>query len=160
MQRIHTKYCTAAVLLLLVGTVNSASAHCEIPCGIYNDEMRFDMISEHIATIERSMKMIENLSIEDQKNYNQLVRWINNKDTHAKEIQNIVSQYFMTQRIKHAGEDDEVTYKAYIMQITLLHRMLISAMKAKQTTDLTVIENLSDLLEEFRTLYFSGKKKR
>ena len=159
MQRIHMKYCMAAVLLLLVLTMNSASALCEIPCGIYNDVMRFDMISEHITTIERSMKMIQKLLIEDQTNQNQVVRWINNKETHANEIQNIVSQYFMTQRIKPAGEDNEVLYKAYIMQIILLHRMLISAMKAKQTTDLTTIEDLTDTLEEFRILYFGGKNK-
>ena len=102
----------------------------------------------------------EELLKEEQINHNQLVRWIDNKESHADEIQNIVSQYFMTQRIKPTGEDDDVAYKVYIMQITLLHRMLIGAMKAKQTTDLTAIEDLRDALEEFRILYFSGKKKR
>jgi nickel superoxide dismutase len=160
MQRIYTGYYMAAVLLLLVVTANSASAHCEIPCGIYNDEMRFDMISEHITTIERSMRMIEELLKEEQTDHNQLVRWINNKEKHANEIQNIVSQYFMTQRIKPAGEDDDVAYKIYVMQITLLHRMLIHAMKAKQNIDLATMEDLRNILEEFRTLYFSGKKKR
>ncbi len=28
-----------------------AAAHCEIPCGIYDDEMRINMIAEHITTI-------------------------------------------------------------------------------------------------------------
>lgn len=160
MQKIHTGYYVAAVLLLLIITANNVSAHCEIPCGIYNDEMRFDMISEHLATIERSMEVIEALSAEDQAMYNQLVRWINNKESHANDIQDIVSQYFMTQRIKPAEAYDQVGYRVYVMQITLLHRMLISAMKAKQTTDHAAIENLRNLLEEFRTIYFGGKKKR
>ncbi|MDY6953871.1 MAG: superoxide dismutase [Ni], partial [Thermodesulfobacteriota bacterium] len=38
--------------------VSYASAHCEIPCGIYDDQMRIDMIAEHITTIEKSMKQI------------------------------------------------------------------------------------------------------
>ena len=33
-----------------------AFAHCEIPCGIYDDEMRLKMIAEHITTIEKSMR--------------------------------------------------------------------------------------------------------
>jgi nickel superoxide dismutase len=33
--------------------VNNAAAHCEIPCGIYDDEMRINMVLEHIATIEK-----------------------------------------------------------------------------------------------------------
>ena len=42
-------YKTLAVLVvLLVGSFTfDASAHCEIPCGIYGDEMRFDMIEEN-----------------------------------------------------------------------------------------------------------------
>lgn len=160
MQRIHTGYYMAAVLLLLVITMNSASAHCEIPCGIYGDEMRFDMISEHITTIEKSMKMIEAQTKEMQIDHNQLVRWINNKENHANEIQNIVCQYFMTQRIKPVEDGDDVALRVYTKQITLLHHMLISAMKAKQTTDHAHIEDLRNLLEEFRVLYFGGKKKR
>ena len=35
-----------------------AWAHCEIPCGIYDDHMRIHMIEEHITTIEKSMQQI------------------------------------------------------------------------------------------------------
>jgi nickel superoxide dismutase len=35
-----------------------AFAHCEIPCGIYDDEMRIRIIYEHIVTVEKSMKQI------------------------------------------------------------------------------------------------------
>jgi nickel superoxide dismutase len=31
---------------------------CEIPCGIYDDEMRINMIAEHITTIEKSVKKL------------------------------------------------------------------------------------------------------
>jgi len=30
-------------------------SHCEVPCGIYDDEMRFTMVEEHIKTIEKAM---------------------------------------------------------------------------------------------------------
>jgi nickel superoxide dismutase len=50
------------------------------------------------------MNQIIALNNETPINYNQLVRWIMNKETHADEIQRIVTQYFMTQRIKVDAE--------------------------------------------------------
>ena len=47
--------------VLLFAALFAASgvfAHCEIPCGIYGDDMRFEMMGEHIRTIEKSMNMI------------------------------------------------------------------------------------------------------
>ena len=46
-------------LLLFAGT---AASHCEIPCGIYDDQMRITLLNEHIATIEKSMDKINNPS--------------------------------------------------------------------------------------------------
>ena len=136
-----------------------AFSHCEIPCGIYGDEMRFDMIEEHVKTVETAMNKIVELSEENDRNYNQLVRWINNKQNHASYIQDIVYQYFMTQRVKPADEKDPKGYEKYSKQITLLHKMLIHAMKAKQTTDLAHVEKLRSLLADFRAAYFSSEEK-
>ncbi|MFB0533245.1 MAG: superoxide dismutase [Ni], partial [Desulfatiglandales bacterium] len=70
------------------------------------------------------------------------------KEEHATKIQHIVSQYFMTQRIKPDA-------KNYSEKLAVLHKMLVYAMKCKQTTDLTHIATLRSLLKEFETLYFS-----
>ena len=54
-----------SVLVLAIGMLFAAQpaySHCEVPCGIYGDEMRFQTIEEHIATIEKAMKMIVELS--------------------------------------------------------------------------------------------------
>jgi nickel superoxide dismutase len=154
MRRICLSGNVLAVVLLAVLSVNTMFAHCEVPCGIYGDVMRFDMIAEHITTIERSMNMIAELSAEPDKNYNQLIRWITNKEHHANEIQDIVHQYFMTQRVKPVDKENSGAYNKYIKQLTVLHEMLVHAMKAKQTTDITHIEKLKSLLEEFRQVYF------
>lgn len=127
-------------------TAGMAGAHCEIPCGIYDDAMRLDQIAEHIKTIEKSMKQIIELSKGSPVNYNQLVRWVSNKETHADEIQHIVTQYFMTQRIKPDA-------KKYAEKLKVLHHMLIYAMKSKQTTDSGNTEKLKTLLKEFEILY-------
>jgi nickel superoxide dismutase len=134
------------VLILSV----QAFAHCEIPCGIYDDEMRIKIINEHIVTVEKSMDQIIKLEKEEHHNSNQLVRWIMNKERHANEIQEIVTQYFMTQRIK-------VDTKNYEKKLGLLHQMLIYSMKCKQTTDLANVSKLKELVNDFSALYFKQK---
>ena len=130
--------------------------HCQIPCGIYGDEDRFKALEEDITTVEKSMKQIEELSKQGEKNYNQIVRWVINKDEHAGKIQRAVSEYFMTQRVKPADPKDAEAYRKYVEQLTLLHEMLITAMKAKQTTDLANVEKLRLLLAKFHEAY-TGK---
>jgi nickel superoxide dismutase len=130
--------------------VNNAAAHCEIPCGIYDDEMRINMVLEHIATIEKSMNQIMDIEKEEHHNSNQLVRWVMNKERHADELQEIVTQYFMTQRIKLDAKD-------YDKKLGVLHQMLIYSMKCKQTTDLINVTKLRRLVKEFQALYFGGK---
>ena len=136
-----------AVLLLLSFSISNVSAHCEIPCGIYDDQLRTQLIAEHARTIEKSMKQIMELGKANPVNYNQLVRWVSNKEKHATEIQQIVSQYFMTQRIK--PDQDK-----YAEKVILLHKMLLAAMKCKQTTDISHVNSLRAHLKEFETLYF------
>ncbi|MCP4629570.1 MAG: superoxide dismutase [bacterium] len=134
-------------LLVLSFSITNVSAHCEIPCGIYDDQLRTQLIAEHATTIEKSMKQIMVLSKTEPTSYNQLVRWVSNKEKHATEIQQIVSQYFMTQRIK----PDQ---KKYSEKLIVLHKMLIAAMKCKQTTDLAHVNALRAHLKEFELLYF------
>ena len=150
----HILCCTATLAFSLI-FIPLVHAHCEIPCGIYDDEMRIQMIEEHITTIEKSMNMIIELSREKDKNFNQIVRWVTNKEQHANELQEIVYQYFMTQRVKPQDTSDKAAYEKYTGQLTTLHQMLVYAMKAKQTTDLTNVEKLRALTAEFKTLYFS-----
>lgn len=141
----------AAVMVL--GFSSSAFSHCEIPCGIYDDQMRIELIREHITTIEKSMKTIIHLQGEKDHHANQLIRWVVNKEDHANKLQEIVSQYFMTQRI---GLDAD----KYSEKISLLHHMLIFAMKCKQTTDLDYIEKLRKTVDQFESLYFEKEKKK
>ena len=129
-------------------------AHCEIPCGIYADSLRIEMIKEDITTIEKSMNMINKLSLEGNKNYNQIVRWVVNKEEHAKKIQEIVSQYFLHQRIKLTDVNDKVKYAKYLSQLASLHEILVYSMKAKQTTDLSNTKKLNEAVDTFVGLYF------
>lgn len=145
------------VVLAFAGGASTVRAHCEIPCGIYGDRMRVEQLREHFRTIEKSMtKVVELGSAKGDKNANQLVRWVNNKELHANKVQEIVYQYFMNQRIKPVdkGEDG---YEEYVEQLTRLHQMLVSAMKCKQTTDAKHVKDLRKTLDEFADAYFDDE---
>ena len=153
MKRINVSALGVVVLLVIGMTAWLAYSHCQIPCGIYDDEARFATIAEHIRTIEKSMRKIDELSAAKKPNHNQLIRWVTNKEHHADLIAQIVTEYFMAQRIKPADSADGKAYGQYVKKLTLLHRMLVAAMKAKQTTDVQHTETLDKLLGEFRLAY-------
>lgn len=151
---VRKKILLCGIFVLAILLASMAYSHCQIPCGIYGDKMRFDMITEHITTIEKSMKLIAELSEQDKPNMNQIVRWVRNKEKHADEMSHIISYYFMAQRVKLPPEDDVKAYNEYVKKLTLLHRMLVYTMKTKQTTDLSNVEKLRSLLGKFKEEYF------
>jgi nickel superoxide dismutase len=134
---------TLALTALLT---NISGAHCQIPCGIFDDAARFTEMKEHVSTIEKSMQEIISLKPDTPQNNNQLVRWVNNKEDHADKLTEIVTYYFMAQRIKPDTEQ-------YGVKLQALHGMMIECMKAKQTVDLAHVEKLRSLISEFETLY-------
>ena len=133
-------YLTVLVLFAVV-TTSTVRAHCQVPCGIYDDQMRIHLMEEHVTTIEKAMK-----EIEAANNQNQTVRWVMNKDKHADELSEIVTYYFMAQRIKPGSE-------GYAVKLGQLHELLVYSMKAKQTTDLANVEKLKSLIHDFEHSY-------
>jgi len=139
-----SKYLAVAVLFAIAATA-TVQAHCQIPCGIYDDQVRIQLMEEHVTTIEKSMKQIEAAA-----NQNQTVRWVMNKDKHADELSEIVTYYFMAQRIKPGSE-------GYAVKLGQLHEILVYSMKAKQTTDLAHVEKLKKLIHDFEHSYMGEK---
>ncbi len=148
-----------AMTLLSLVSAQWLFSHCQVPCGIYDDQMRIKMIAEHITTMEKAMKQVTELSKEKTPNYNQIVRWVMNKEKHAEELSDIVTYYFMTQRLKPTPQTDAGKYGHYQKKLELLHHILVYTMKAKQTTDLAHIKKLRELLKKFETAYFGHKHK-
>jgi len=142
----------APLLLATVWSATEVPAHCEVPCGIYGDDARFATIFEDIETIQKAMSKIDQLSA-DLSNINQLTRWVNNKESHANHIQEVVTQYFMTQRVKLPDFSDDKAVAAYRDKLALLHQMLVYAMKCKQTTDPANATRLHELTHEFKEAY-------
>ena len=136
------------ILILLFN--NRVFAHCQVPCGIYDDALRILQIKEDFNTIKKAVIKIKELSkYSDEISYNQLTRWIIAKENHASNIQKIVSEYFLTQRIKE-------TNLKYIEQITTLQKLLVIAMKCKQSLDHVNVNEGLHLITSFSEVYFDS----
>ena len=131
--------------------VDFAFAHCQVPCGIYDDAARIIQIKEDFETIQKSISKINSLSDNsDPLTLNQINRWIITKENHASNIQKVVSEYFLTQRIKVDNGDK------YVDQVTILHKILIEAMKCKQTVNPYHVNNGIELIDKFCKSYFDN----
>ncbi|MEN8774196.1 MAG: superoxide dismutase [Ni] [Akkermansiaceae bacterium] len=134
------------------------SAHCQIPCGIYNDDNVIESMHTDFETIEKASQQIIELSKDPSKNAHQLTRWITNKESHAQAIQEKVLNYFLAQRLKLAeAESDKATYMA---KLQLCHQVIVTAMKCKQSTDATNVAKLHDLMHSFEQHFGTPKEKK
>ncbi|MGR3319975.1 MAG: superoxide dismutase [Ni] [Candidatus Anammoxibacter sp.] len=151
----------SGIFILLIACIScKVWAHCEIPCGIYGDDARFAGMAEDLNTIGKSMNKIIELSKDPKANINQLVRWVQNKEIHADKINEVVTKYFLKQRVKPVTKSNKGEYKDYTNKLALLHQIMVHSMKAKQTTDLEHVKQMSSLLEEFHKAYHPDEFKR
>ena len=141
-------------LVLCLATLGGspvADAHCEVPCGIYADQRRFEHMLEDTATITKAMAQINALAGKtDAQSANQLVRWVNTKEKHATDTQHVIAQYFMAQRLKPESD-------GYIQKLTTAHAVIRAAMKCKQTTKAEAADALKAAIVAFHKAY-EGKK--
>lgn len=136
-------------IIFISGTY--AFGHCQVPCGIYADQHRFEQMLEDQATIEKAGKMIAELSgKKDALSQNQLSRWVTTKEAHASNIQRVIAEYFLAQRIK-------ATAKNYEKQLVSAHGVIVAAMKCKQNVTGDTAANLKNAILALHKAY-EGKK--
>jgi nickel superoxide dismutase len=136
-------------MILIAIPTKLGLAHCEVPCGIYGDQRRFENMLEDQETIAKAItslkEMLPHLG-EDALSVNQAARWVSTKEAHATNIQHTIAQYFLTQRIKADGE-------RYQEKLMTAHAVMVTAMKCKQTVDETNAESLRQAILKFHAVY-------
>jgi len=149
-----------ATLFVFGMSVTQAHAHCEIPCGIFADGVRFDLMIEDATTIEKSMDEINKLSAEKTPDYHTISRWTMNKEDHATKIQDKVAQYFLAQRIKLPAQDaQENAVNDYAESLKLLHNITVRAMKTKHSSDTNAVDDLRKAIQSFKDHYYKDHDK-
>jgi len=134
-----------------LGITATVYAHCQVPCGVYDDERRFVAMLEDTKTIAKALTEINNLATKsDALSKNQLARWVVTKEAHASNIQKIIAEYFMTQKIK-PGSD------GYMKKLPAAHEVMVAAMGCKQKVDPASAAQLKMKIGQFYEAY-EGKK--
>jgi nickel superoxide dismutase len=142
-----------AIFLCLMAWGSLAGAHCQVPCGIYDDEGRIQQLLEDTTTIAKATTKIGELaSKHDAQSMNQLTRWVNVKEQHATHIITTVAEYFLTQKVKPvaAGSDG---YEDYLSHLADHHAVMVAAMKTKQKVDDGAVKTLQQAIEKLGTHY-------
>ncbi|MHC4416031.1 MAG: superoxide dismutase [Ni] [Planctomycetota bacterium] len=128
-------------------------AHCEVPCGIYDDHARIGAMLEDATTIAKAVDQATALAGKhDPQSVNQATRWIVTKDEHATGIQHSISQYFLTQRVKPA-QPGSPGWADYATKLAHHHAVLVAAMKTKQSVDPARVAELRAAIERLNVYY-------
>ncbi|MEH0018690.1 MAG: superoxide dismutase, Ni [Desulfobacter sp.] len=147
--RIQSKLalCLFSLAVLMMGLPFTAGAHCQIPCGIYDDHARVRAMLEDAVTVEKSARLLAELAGKtDAQSVNQKVRWVMNKETHAQNIIAAISDYFLTQRVKPDQKD-------YAERLKKHHAVILAAMKAKQNAAPEFAQALKKAIEAIAPYY-------
>jgi nickel superoxide dismutase len=136
-----------ALFAMVLLAPSTAQAHCQVPCGIFDDHMRVQAMLEDAITIEKSMNLINELNGKtDALSVNQQVRWIMTKEDHAEKIIRTISDYFLAQRVKPDQKD-------YSKRLEQHHAVMVAAMKAKQSVDAKSVKALVKSIEALEEYY-------
>lgn len=135
-----------AIITIFICRTGSLIAHCQMPCGIYHDEMVFNQIDQYIETMYKGLTELKNNKFSTPVERNNFFRWVMLKETASNEMANLLTEYFLQQKIK-PGEPD--TAKRLIS----VHKMLFELTAIKQNVDLKMIEDFADEWESFKQMF-------
>jgi nickel superoxide dismutase len=133
-------------LILALCCQSRLMAHCQMPCGIYHDEMVFDQIDQFVETTVKAISVMEDNPFKTVQDRNAFVRWVMQKDKGADEVAHIITTYFLQQKIK-PGEEDTTK------RVLSAHLMLFYLVQIKQTVDLKVLNDFYQEWEKFKLMF-------
>ena len=142
MLRTLSRVTALAIVVAGCAAPSVALAHCQVPCGIYGDQLRFEQLLEDAKTIAKAQAQLNELLAEGQptaQSVNQMARWVMTKEEHAGRVQDTMQAYFLAQRIKADSP-------RYVEQLKATHTVITSAMKCKQSADGTTAKALEEAI--------------
>ena len=153
MLRTLSRVTALAIVVAGCAAPSVALAHCQVPCGIYGDQLRFEQLLEDAKTIAKAQAQLNELLAEGQptaQSVNQMARWVMTKEEHAGRVQDTMQAYFLAQRIKADSP-------RYVEQLKAAHTVITSAMKCKQSADGTTAKALEEAIFDLYRAY-EGKE--
>ncbi len=143
----------AVLLTVSLAYPERAEAHCQVPCGIYDDHARIEAMKEDVKTITKAVAQINDLAGKHGAlAVNQTTRWVNTKEEHASHVIETVALYFLTQKVKPVSAG-AAGYDGYLKKLADHHGVMRAAMKCKQTVDAASAEALGAAIDKLAKHY-------
>jgi len=139
------KLCTLLAALGIFSQV-MLNAHCQMPCGIYHDEIAFDQIDQYIETMYKAISEINENKEQTPKDRTQLIRWVYQKEIQTDEAGALICTYFLQQKIK--PDADDTTKK-----LICAHKLLFLLVQIKQNCDIKLIHDFMDEWSNFKLMF-------
>jgi nickel superoxide dismutase len=118
-----------------------SSAHCQIPCGIFHDDLVFATLEQNVETLQKADHELS----ESTLSTNQSVRWILNKETQCDQVAQTMLTYFLQQRVK--TDDPKRSEKLNLIAI-----ICMQCAKVKQTVDIHEVTTLGKEIMQLKEL--------
>lgn len=137
------------VFTLIFATVLTGGklfAHCQMPCGIYHDEIPYNRINQYVETIYKGISILDDNKFASIKEKNEYVRWIIQKDTSSDEVAAIITKYFLQQKIKPDEPDS-------VKKLVSAHKLLFGLVEIKQNINIESVKSFSAEWEKFKEMF-------
>lgn len=133
-------------IFLSLCSQNPLFSHCQMPCGIYHDQMVFDQVDQYVETMFKGMTILSDSKFETTRERNEFVRWVIQKEKASDEMAELFTTYFLQQKIK-SGEENTAK------RLASAHQLMFLMMQIKQSVDRKLVENFADEWEKFKLMF-------
>lgn len=130
----------------MIACTSALEAHCQMPCGIYHDDMVFDQVDQYVETMYKGISILNENKSGTVKDKNEFVRWVILKEKASDETAQLLTTYFLQQKIK-PGEADTA------QRLASVHKLMFNLVLIKQNVDLKFVESFADEWEKFKLMF-------
>lgn len=141
------RYTLFAALFAATVTTVQLHSHCQMPCGIYHDQMIYDKIDEYFETMVKAVTAMHNNDFKTVQDRNQFMRWVITKEKMSDEMAQVLMYYFLQQKVKPGNDDDTQDL------VKSIHKMLFLLVQIKQNADVKIVKEFGKEWDHFKELF-------
>ncbi|CRX38152.1 superoxide dismutase [Ni] [Estrella lausannensis] len=135
-----------ATAAFLIATAGGLHGHCQMPCGIYHDDMVYDLIDQYVETMHKAISELKMIKFDTVQDKNQFIRWIMQKEKMSDDVSDLIMKYFLQQKIK---PDEQDTAE----KVVSAHKLLFLAVCMKQVPELKTLYEFMEEWKKFKHMF-------
>lgn len=135
-----------ATAAFFIATSGGLHGHCQMPCGIYHDDMVYDQIDQYVETMHKAISELKMIKFDTVQDKNQFIRWIMQKEKMSDDVSDLILKYFLQQKIKPDEEDTSE-------KVVSAHKLLFLTVCMKQAPELKTLYEFMEEWKKFKHMF-------